>query len=761
VVQQMLNYTVTPTPAVSWLDVSGGGTTPGSISIALDPSALNLGVTATPLTTSVVVTCVSPSPCAGLSQTIAVSLLVSAPAPLLTFTSSVVAFNTTSAGTSALSQQVGIQNIGGGSAVITSATAADSWLTVSGVPGSVPAGAPVNITLTANPALLPGPGYYRTIVTIQSSAGAIMIPVTLDIAQAPTLMLSNAGATFQSTIGQAPPVTSGSFQVTETGGTAVGFSAAVLPGAPWLVLKSFSTTTGVVSYAIDPAAAAGLTPAQAYYGTIQITASGATNSPQNYLVVLNVAPPASLAAPDPEPAGLLFQSTFGAAAPAGQTVTVNSTSASATVYAASTSASWISVSPSTGTSSNTSPAATTVTVTPGTMAAGVYTGTVSYQFSAAAVRSVNVTLIVLPAGATAGTTAEISTRLTKSGESPSASAGCSPAQLVPTQTGLVNNFAQPTSWPTPLSISVVNNCGASVGNGQVVATFSNGDPPLALGLVNSGTGLYSGTWTPRGTSQQVTVTATATAPGFTAVAAKITGQVVPNAAPVLAANGTLHIYDPQLGGALGQGTILQIYGSNLGASPAVPSTVPLPTTLNGTSVIIGGIPAPLYYVSAGQIDAQLPLELTPGNNYQVVVNANGALSTANSIQVAAATPGIAAFPSGQIVAQHGDYSLVSAASPAAPGEYLVIYLSGLGTTNDTVADGASSPSSPLGQPLVAPTLTLNGTSIPIYFSGLTPGYVGLYQMNFQVPATTPNGDAQLVVTQGGMQSNSTILPVHN
>ncbi len=83
---------------------------------------------------------------------------------------------------------------------------------------------------------------------------------------------------------------------------------------------------------------------------------------------------------------------------------------------------------------------------------------------------------------------------------------------------------------------------------------------------------------------------------------------------------------PQVGAALGQGTILQIYGSNMGASPMVPSQVPLPTTLGGTSVIIGGIPAPLYYVSAGQIDAQLPMELTPGNNYQVIVNANGALS---------------------------------------------------------------------------------------------------------------------------------------
>ncbi len=202
----------------------------------------------------------------------------------------------------------------------------------------------------------------------------------------------------------------------------------------------------------------------------------------------------------------------------------------------------------------------------------------------------------------------------------------------------------------------------------------------------------------------------------------------------------------------------------MSASPSVATAVPLTTKLNGTQVIIGGIPAPLYFVSPGQIDALLPSELTPGNNYQVVVNANGALSTPTSIQVSSATPGIAAFASGQIVAQHGDYSLVSEASPAKPGEYLVIYLAGLGQTGVTVADGAPSPlpsDLTLLSPLVAPTLTLNGAGIPIYFSGLTPGYVGLYQMNFQVPPGMPSGDLQLVVSQGGQPSNSTVLPVHN
>jgi transcriptional regulator of acetoin/glycerol metabolism len=85
----------------------------------------------------------------------------------------------------------------------------------------------------------------------------------------------------------------------------------------------------------------------------------------------------------------------------------------------------------------------------------------------------------------------------------------------------------------------------------------------------------------------------------------------------------------------------------------------LVNTLGGTSVLIGGIPAPLYYGSPGQINAQAPFELIPGNLCQIQVNSNGALSTPGTIQVATATPGVAALPTGQVIAQHADYSLVT------------------------------------------------------------------------------------------------------
>jgi uncharacterized protein (TIGR03437 family) len=207
---------------------------------------------------------------------------------------------------------------------------------------------------------------------------------------------------------------------------------------------------------------------------------------------------------------------------------------------------------------------------------------------------------------------------------------------------------------------------------------------------------------------------------------------------------------------------VQIYGSGLATQTLVGTTIPLADNLAGTSVIVGGLQAPLFFVSPGQINAQIPFELTPGQPYQLIVSNNGALSTPESIQSTAVSPGVAALPSGYANAQHASTgSAVTDASPAKPGEYVVIYLAGMGATTVSVASGAAAPSSPLAQTVEAPTITLNGESVSPSFSGLTPGLAGLYQVDLQIPADAPNGDLTLVVSQPGFQGTSVILPVHN
>jgi uncharacterized protein (TIGR03437 family) len=78
---------------------------------------------------------------------------------------------------------------------------------------------------------------------------------------------------------------------------------------------------------------------------------------------------------------------------------------------------------------------------------------------------------------------------------------------------------------------------------------------------------------------------------------------------------------------------------------------------------------------------------------------------------------------------HADGSIVTGASPAVAGETLVIYLTGLGTVNNPPAAGQPAPLSPLSQTTVAPQGSICGLSASVAFSGLTPGYIGLYQIN--------------------------------
>lgn len=748
-------------PSQPWLTVTEGGTTPGSYNVALTSAASSLAASTTPYLATIMVACVAPSPCAGSSQSIPVSLLVSPVAPELAVLTDLLSFTTSATNAQPTTQSLGVQNAGGGNVALTSITCPQTWCVVGSAPTSLGAGAIGSINIEANPAGL-SPGFYFTELTIVSSAGTISVPVTFFIAANSSLTLNPSGVQWIMPAGGMAAIPDTSFLVNVSGTAPVAWTATVLPGAPWLNLgttagTSTGTAPGEVSYSINQTAAAALTP-QAYYGTIRITSSGVVNSPQDFQVVLNVTAATVKAKPNLSPAGLIFVSSSGAA-PLTQIDEVFASSAAPVAYQASPATtdgnSWLSVSPVTGTTSATSPAQSSVTVSPAGLALGVYYGSVSYSLVAAAVRTVNVTLIV-------GASQQAYSRGATAASSEAPRASCAPTKIIPTQTALVNNFATPSSWPTELEVQLNNDCGNPVTNGQIVATFSNGDSPLALGVENASSGLYSGTWTPRNIGSQVIVTATATAPGFAAATAQDSGSVVPNVAPVLAPDGTLHVFTPQAGAPLAPGTIVQIYGSGLATQTLPNTTIPLATSLGGTSVIIGGLQAPLYFVSPGQVNAQIPFELTPGQPYQVIVSNNGALTTPETIQSTAVTPGVASLPSGYANAQHAaDSSPITDASSAKPGEFIVIYLAGMGATTVPVASGAGSPSSPLAKTVEVPTITLNSEPVSVLFSGLTPGLAGLYQIDLQVPADAQNGDLTLVVNQPGYQGGSVILPVHN
>ena len=753
VIDLPLNFSVSVSPQEPWLDVTGGGTTPGSIGITLNNSALLLNASESPYQATVNLVCNAPSACQGVAQTISVSLTVSDPAPQLAASSTLLSFQTRASDLTALQQPLGLQNIGGGMLAISSITAADPWLFVSAGATKLSPGPAVQVTVTANPKGL-RPGYHTSAINIVSAAGAISVPVSLAISNKATMSLAPAGVQFETPAGSAFGNSIGFFALNVFGGSTIQWNATVLPGVNWLKVTTptgiaTAASPGAVTFSIDPVLVAALSP-RSYYATIRVVSLDVSDSPLDFEVVLNVTSATSPVKVNPSPAGLVFLFPAAGMSLPAQNVQIYASSNTPLPYQASifannrsaiNGADWLSVNPPSGSASFTVPGSSSVSVNPAGLAPGTYRGTVSYAFSSAAVRTVNVTLIV-----TAPPTAT--------------PVPCFPGNLVLTQVGLVENFQQAVAWPVELDVKVHTDCGNLVDNAQVIAMFSNGDPPLMLIPVDGSPGLFSGTWTPRTVSAQVTITSTATAPNLAAASIAITGQATANAAPALASNATLNIFNPLIGGALAPGTIVQVYGSNLAANKANSASTPLSTSLAGTSLLIGGIAAPLYYVSPNQINAQIPFELTPGNQYQIQVNANGALSTAGSIQLTSVSPGIASLPTGLAIAQrYPGYSLVSEMSPAKPGDYLVLYLAGLGETISPVPSGFASPSSPLAQQLVMPALTLNKLLVPVDFAGLTPGTVGLYQINFRVPANMPDGDLMLRVSQSDSQSNSVILPV--
>ena len=116
-------------------------------------------------------------------------------------------------------------------------------------------------------------------------------------------------------------------------------------------------------------------------------------------------------------------------------------------------------------------------------------------------------------------------------------------------------------------------------------------------------------------------------------------------------------------GASGRaGSLVSIFGTNLASTSSAATSVPLSTSLGGVKVTFNNIAAPLNYVSGGQINAQMPFELTGSSTAQVVVTNSGAASAPQTVQVASIAPGI--FPFGGQAVAYGNTDYSSRRRPA-------------------------------------------------------------------------------------------------
>lgn len=266
----------------------------------------------------------------------------------------------------------------------------------------------------------------------------------------------------------------------------------------------------------------------------------------------------------------------------------------------------------------------------------------------------------------------------------------------------------------------------------------------------------------------------------------------PTAAPVI--NAVVNAASFRASSAAAPGSIITLFGGGFGTQDNLYS---FPSTnVNGVSVRFGGSPAPMFALSGtgGQINVLVPSEL-PSIGIDLTIAAPAGVSSAQTLNVVPAAPGIFFYTDPQLHTRRNAVAVaantawiampssmaanlglpvncselgaaVVCGQPAHPGDYLQIYVTGLGeATSNGDPNGAPLPTGRVapasGNPLylttLTPDVTIGGQPAPALFSGIAPGYSGLYQLNVQIPAATPPGDdVPIQITMAGVSDLATI-----
>jgi uncharacterized protein (TIGR03437 family) len=223
-------------------------------------------------------------------------------------------------------------------------------------------------------------------------------------------------------------------------------------------------------------------------------------------------------------------------------------------------------------------------------------------------------------------------------------------------------------------------------------------------------------------------------------------------------------YSPFTAG-VSRGDFIILEGLNLGPSTIqYADVVPFPTVLGSVKVLINNIAAPICYASATQIAVIVPNEIPEGPGSVAQFQVINGLNSSNVVTeyVNETTPGIFTQEengSGYAAALHPDGSLVTPSNPANIGEIVAVFMSGLGDVFPSLLDGAAAPTSPHSTTANAITADISGTAATVTFSGLAPGFVGLYQVNLQIPDGVSAGDNVLGITGPDSYNSEALISI--
>lgn len=198
------------------------------------------------------------------------------------------------------------------------------------------------------------------------------------------------------------------------------------------------------------------------------------------------------------------------------------------------------------------------------------------------------------------------------------------------------------------------------------------------------------------------------------------------------------------------GTLVSLFGWNLASADDTPETA---------QVFVNGLPAPLVFASRMQLNVQLPFDVAGSAELEVRSHTGTAKKAFATSPVA---PAIFLIPDGgtQVAAAvHLDGRLVTRANPAMAGEWLAVYLTGLGAVKGGIAAGQRAPLAPLYETVAGVRAQVGGTEAEVSIACLAPGFFGLYQVNLRVPGGAGVGVTPIRIIGAGVGSTPASLPL--
>jgi uncharacterized protein (TIGR03437 family) len=283
--------------------------------------------------------------------------------------------------------------------------------------------------------------------------------------------------------------------------------------------------------------------------------------------------------------------------------------------------------------------------------------------------------------------------------------------------------------PEPIVVRLTDANDLPYPGARILATVSKGGSVSpAVGIAGTG-GAASFQWSPGSAAVNQLLLAVDGAPQASlAVSAGA-------AAPLIQSVQNAASFEP----GVSAGAIETLWGSNLAGGKSAAAPPDWPTSLEGVSVTLDGRALRLLFVSDTQINFYAPQDAPPGAGSLTVQTPSGELASAG-VTVAPAQPGIFA---GAVL--HAGTSVSAVTSPVPRGDYVEIYCTGLGATRDLLG---------LQWTAVTPTVFVGGAQAKVTFSGLAPGYAGLYQVNAEVPAAASAGAQPVTVSLNQLRSNA-------